>query len=179
MAVTTTLTLPGQPDGGLAEYVPLGGDGHTAPLAAWMVWGMTDTGDASGGNATLAIVMDPRYTALVSYVALSIRQGTAADADFRARISPQGAIYPTGSDFWGETGVITSVSSTVTGTECNTTLTPVPVMLRQSGDDPQLAVQFVNVNGDVYFLNCLIYLWDINVRQETPMGTLLFARGSN
>ncbi len=50
MAVSTTFTPPAQPTAGNLTYVPLGGDGFSAPLAAYAVQDFQDIGDATGGG---------------------------------------------------------------------------------------------------------------------------------
>jgi hypothetical protein len=123
--------------------------------------------------------MDPRFTALVAYVNVTIRQGSSEDAEVALRIAPSGSNYPVGAEFWRVNREAKAISSTISGTEAAHTELGPPVMLRQSGDDPFIQAQFLNVDGDEYFMNTLIYLWDINVRQLTGMGQLLHARGSN
>jgi hypothetical protein len=44
--------------------------------------------------------------------------------------------------------------------------------------DPNVRFEMVNVLADVYSMHLLVYLFNIRVRELTPMGPLLWARGS-
>jgi len=45
-------------------------------------------------------------------------------------------------------------------------------------ENTALTVFAANVDGDEYFLDAFIFLFDIRARELTPMGPLLWARGS-
>ncbi len=135
---------------------------------------MKVTGDASGGAATLSVNMDPRFCSIVALMSAQIAQGTAADAD--ARFLIRGNTYPS----LVETLTLNAVSSLVTTFEVGHTFVPPPVVLAGgNAEGASLELKFKNVNGDQYFLDALIYLFHIQVRELTGMGPLLWARGSN
>ncbi len=77
MAVTETVTLPAQPTIGSTIWVPLGGDGVTAPIGYYDVLARI-VGDASGGVATVHIIFDNRYTNLLAWSNIGILADTAA-----------------------------------------------------------------------------------------------------
>lgn len=171
-SVTETIVLPAQPTSGLVDAVPLGGDGFSAPKLAYSIKNFLVTGDASSGNLEQIIRMDQRYCSLVTFATLTIAQGTAADASFRMTIT--GNRTP-GMD---DSGLIVSVPSLVDSIEVSHTWFPMALILPGSGDDAILRARVLNVNGDVSRLDAFIYLFDIRVRELTPMGPLLWARGS-
>lgn len=154
--------------------IPLGGDGFTAPIAAYAISNHAVTGDSGGGTATLRINMDPRYCALVSWMSSSVNQGTSADADFRRLLSSNAG---QGIPLLAENGVATAVAAAF-GLEVQSLWNPPAAILPGSGDFGIATYSWVNVENDVYALNAYIYLFDIRVRETTPMGPLLWARGS-
>ncbi len=171
-AVSAALVLPAQPAAGSLVYVPLGGDGQRAPKFAWALRVFQLSGDASGGAAQLTVTLDPRYTSLVSLVTWQIAQGAAADADFRVLL--RGDTSPTVLDL----GTQDSTVSLVSAFEVGRTWNPTPIVLPGGNENAQIQAHFKNVDGDEYFLDALIYAFDIDVRQRTPMGPLLWSRGA-
>lgn len=176
MAVTTTFTPPAQPTTGTLTYVPLGGDGYTAPQAAYAVLNHAVVGDATGGAATVLIEMDPRFCSLVSFVSFAVLQATSADIDYRLTvgISTGGTQIPAHQ----ESGVVVAISSTVSNAEINKTSAVAPMMLPGAGQAGRISLSFLNVDTDTYRVSALIYLFNIRVRETTPMGPLLWARGA-
>ncbi len=173
MAVSVAVTLPGQPVVGASSYTPLGGDGLRAPFAAQNLNNFQATGDASGGGALLTVNLDPRFVSLVAFVPIQIIQGTSADVDARFVITAA----PLRTSQQVENRVIVATSAVMNTVTIAHTWNPTPQLV--SGiDNPRLAVQFLNVNGDEYFLDALIYLFRLDVREKAPMGPLLWARGA-
>lgn len=172
ISVASVVTLPAQPTVGTVRYIPLGGDGFSAPIAAYAIAGHAVTGDAGGGNASMRIIMDNRYTSLVSWCTMANIQVASADADFRIILFGPGV--PTQVD----AGVITAISATVQPTTISRQWNPTPTIL--AGGDAVASISFImlNVNLDVLDLSALIYLFDLRARELTPMGPLLWARGS-
>lgn len=173
IAVSETVTLPAQPTTGVVDRIPLGGDGYSAPMAAYAVVQHQVTGAVGGGSASLQVNMDPRFCSLISYITMANEQVSAADADVRLVIfGTQGRI-----PVLTETGEIASVGFGSTSLE--RTWNPTPVIL-PGGTAPGAALigQMLNVDADVYKLSALIYLFKIDVRERTPMGPLLWARGA-
>lgn len=176
MAVASTFTLPAQPAVGTLTYVPLGGNGFTAPHAAYAVQNFRLTGDVSGGSVKGTIVLDNRFCSLVSFVSFRIGQGTSADADYRLVVS---------SDAGGvqipqilESDLLTAISATVSTSTINHTSVLTPMMLPGAGNVGSIQLEFLNVDDDDYRISALIYVFDIRVRETTPMGPLLWSRGA-
>jgi hypothetical protein len=176
VAVSSTVVLPAQPTDGVVTYVPLGGDGLTAPQGAYAVVNFELTGASGGGASTLIVQMDPRYCSLVAFASFRILQTTSADADFRLTVGSQtgGRQIPQ----LLESGPVVAISSVVSNSEINKTLKLQPLILPGAGNVGQLRLDTLNVENDVTMLSALIYLFDIRVRELTPMGPLLFARGA-
>lgn len=166
--VTETVVLPNQPTVGSVKYVPLGGDGYTAPHAAYEIRNFQITGDDQLGKAQLTLDMDQRFCCLVSYAVGQIAQGTAADADFRFSLG--GSL---------EQGVITKTAATLSTVTIGRTWRPPPVLQEGGSNAPQLRMVYENVDADVYFLTSLIYLFNIRAREVGPLGYLLWSQGAS
>ncbi len=168
--------LPAQPAAGAVDYIPLGGNGFTAPFAAWSVEAMTVTGAPGGGAASMGVSMDMRYCSLVAFVSVSIIQVSAADADLRIQLTGANTTDQ------AENVVMPSTSATVATRTIGFTWRPTPMILpggqRDAADLPRISARMLNVDADVYELSTLIYLFNIRVREITPMGPLLWARGA-
>lgn len=172
MAVTVSLQLPNQPAVGNVDFIPLGGDGFKAPRAAYAVRGFATDGDASGGALTLNVLMDIRYTSLIDYMVAGIQQATPADAEVRQLITSNTTATMT------EQGDVTAIAATVSGGSISKMFVP-PALILPGGTESSVGrFQATNVDGDTYTIDMLIFLYNIRVRELTPYGTLLFARGS-
>lgn len=167
------MTLPGQPPTGETRYIPMGGDGFSAPFAAYNVIGHSVTGAVGGGAAVLTCIMDDRYVSLISYVQIDNVQVASADADLQ--------ILLTGANFGMPTqafsGVVTAVAADVNAGTIRHLWTPQPVLLAGSEKRGNLQMFMLNVDADVYTMSVLIYLFNIRVREVSPSGLLLWARG--
>lgn len=173
IAVAAAFTLPNQPTtGGTVTYVPLGGDGFSAPFAAYGIKTFAAVGDVSGGSVVMTATFDPRYCSLVAFATIQITQGTAADAD--ARVLLRGDSVP--SVLLQET--LDSVPITASAFQVARTFAFAPLIIPGGGENGQLQVSFTNVDADVFFVDAMIYLFNIRVRELTPMGPLLWARGA-
>jgi len=173
-SVNEAVILPAQPTAGAVEYVPLGGDGFTAPRFAYSIVDMQVTGDATAGHAGLTVTMDSRFCSLVSYVTIENQQATSADAEVRAFIAASGV---PGQVFQA---LIVATSATIAARTIGVTWNPTPFILPGSvpPNRPRIVSRMLNVDTDEYFLNAFVFCFDIRVRETTPMGPLLWARGS-
>ncbi len=154
--------------------MPLGGDGFAAPFAAYAVSSHAVTGDVSGGSATLRMNMDPRFCSLVSWSTIGITQGTPADAELRGIIGANGTAVARLADQNDQTAVAATVSAqSILRTWC-----PTPTILPGGDVVPFCSWAMTNVDGDVYHMDAYVFLFNIRVRELTPMGPLLWARGS-
>jgi len=172
ISVTQAFTLPAQPASGAVTYIPLGGDGYTAPFAAYAIRLARITGDASSGFMGIDITMDPRFCSLITFITGQIQQATSADADVELSIS--GSPYPTVVS----SGPQVAVASLVSGFEIASTFNPPPIILPGGNQAPLLRARYLNVNGDFGFIDAMVFLFNISVRETTPMGWLLFSKGS-
>ena len=172
ISVTELFTLPAQPTVGTVKYIPLGGDGFGAPFAAYALRGVRVDGDASSGFMAIEVVMDPRFCSLIQFITGQIAQVTSADADMELSII--GGEYPTPVF----SGPVTAISSLVSGSECAQTFIPPPIILPGGNQAPLLRFRALNVNNDLGFIEAMIFLFNIAVRETTPMGGLLFQSGS-
>lgn len=165
MAVSVTLSLPAQPSAGDGSlFTPFGGDGRIAPLGVYDI-GIQVVGDASGGNATAQVVMDPRYTSLVAWVAGWVEADTAA-GEFMYRLTDGVTNLPNLRIVGTYPGVTEGFSSR------NSTYLwyPPPIWLTGNG---RIDVVAVNVDAtETYGLSCAIYVFDRNVRQIAPAQLL-------
>lgn len=176
MSVNSTVVLPAQPSSGTVTYVPLGGDGFTAPQAAYSVQNHAVTGDAGGGNLSVTVDMDPRFVSLVSFVSFRNAQATPGDAGYRLVVSTAagGPQIPQ----LLESNVLTAISGTISSSTINHTAKLQPMLLPGAGNSGRVVVQMLNVLADLLQMSALIYLFDIRVRETTGMGPLLWARGA-
>jgi len=173
VAIAENLTLPAQPATGSVTYVTLGGDGYMAPFAAYSVSDWQVTADASGGRATYTLTMDDRFVGLMSYASFTGIQGSTLDVGCRWRLRGTPGAPPV---FRALT--IDAITTNAVGAQLNDLFVPQPVLL-PGGQPATLLFETDNVNGDSYFISTLIYLFNIDVRQKTPMGPLLWARGAS
>lgn len=173
ISVTNQVLLPSQPSGtGDVQFIPLGGDGFTAPHAAYTVRNFSSTGDATGGRVTQDIFMDPRYCSMISWVVSQIEQAIPADAD--CRISIDGSEQP--GQVYAQNIKAAAAALGVQTISCQ--FSPRP-FIYPGGGAPRIHTSQANVNGDEYTLDCLIYLFNIRVRETTPFGWLLAAAGGS
>lgn len=162
MSVSASFTLPASPPNGSVIYRPLGGDGFTAPFAAYEITGFLVAGDASGGTASLTITHDARYVSLVSWLTLGV-DGAAGAQVFRWSIGDIQVNV--------ETAAITSF-----GIATNVAKMVIPQPMLGHGLSQQVVL--TNTDGDTFSTSTFIYLFDRNVREKSPMGPLLFSRGA-
>lgn len=116
--------------------------------------------------------MDDRFCSLVSFASISIQQGTAANAHLRWVINGDrvpGII---------EGRLAVGIADAVSTVNINDTFNPPAMVLPYGPSAPFVQVEAVNVDGDSYAMNALIYLFNARVRETTPMGYVLWARGS-
>ncbi len=163
MAVAETFAMPNQPAAGHCKHIPLGGDGFSAPHSAYSLV-VNLAGAAGGGNSTITIYGDERYTQMVSYMRNEI-VGVAADTDQRMFIlldtleqiqindpAIHSAVTSSASVLWKPPGVIFS---------------------SQNPTDARLLFQFLNVDGDTHNIDARVYNFDKRARELTPLSILL------
>ncbi len=175
ISVTESIVLPNQPSVGQLNRIPMGGDGQTAPNAAYALQAFELVGDAGGGKVGHVITMDNRFCSLVSWVQLANVQTTPGDVDFRF------AMAGTGTNevpLLAEGGLAVAIAAAVSTSSINELWRPPPVVLPGGPNVGFVSVDMLNVLSDVVRVSMMIYLFDIDVRTKTPMGPLLWARGA-
>lgn len=166
MSVTNTLVMPSAG----ATFVPLGGDGLSAPHAMYLV-DQTLAGAAGGGSATHTFTMDSRYCSMLQWVHMAVG-GSNSDQQYRIMMSSN----PAGtSPRVGVTGTLVGVVSAISTEGASGFWSPPSTVMPPSAE---LNVTFVNVDGDTFRVSCEILLWDIRVRELAPWPYLMNASGS-
>lgn len=163
MAVSITLNVPDQPAQGGLEFLPLGGDGKTAPLGCYLLDAQID-GDASAGNAGININLDPRYTNLVAFINFQA-DSTTAGPEFILQLRQTG----TGSTVTGPRIVGTAPQVALSGI-ASFLWYPPPIYYPGAGF---ISLTCLNVDAtETYSINAEIYCFDIDVRKLAPLYLL-------
>ncbi len=163
MAVDDSFAMPEQPASGQCRYIPLGGDGFTAPHSAYSIV-VNLAGAAGGGNSTITVYGDERFTQMVSYMR-NETVGVSADTDQRMFVlidaleviqinepAIHSAVTSSASILWKPPGIIFS---------------------SRNKTDSRLLGQFLNVDGDTHNFNARVYNFDKRAREVTPLSILL------
>ncbi len=164
MAVSATLTLPGQPPAGVSTFSPLGGAGLSSPIACYLS-SVAVVGDASSGNATCTINMDPRYCNLVAFVNVDVSSAAGA-GDFQIRMeSITAGPGPT-------VNILGTLPQTSAFISPNASFLwyPPPIYWVQEG-----TLRFTTPNVDVtetYTMVAQIYCFHPEATRRTPLGIL-------
>ncbi len=158
MALVQAVVLPAQPATGLTTFVPLSGDGRIGPLGYYLAQNDI-VGDVSGGNTTLTISGDPRYTNWIAWVNAKVHSAAAAPEFLMSlRVNT--------------TNVLNQLQ--VTGTMQHNTVsqptssylwTPPPILWETAG-----AISLVTPNVDAtetYSLLTQVFCFDKNVTHQT------------
>lgn len=170
MSVSSIQSLPTAD----AAYIPLGGDGFIAPIAMYN-FDHSETGDASAGKVQIALVMDQRYTSIIRFITLGIRQGTPAAADVRYLI---GQAANQQSVRIGVTLIAQFVAATLNiETVVSSWVPPAQILPDSNGSSPRFDVEAENVLNDVYRVSAQILLFNINAREKVPLSVLMANTG--
>ncbi len=165
MAVSSTTILPAQPAvGGGSLFTPFGGDGRIAPLGVYDVDSRV-VGDAGGGNATVTIGFDARYTSICAWAQAYVIADTAG-GDFQLQLFDNDTSLPNVR----VCGVIPGVAEAFQTINSVYLWYPPPIWLPGAG---RIASSFLNVDAtETYGLATQIYVFDRNVRQLMAMQWL-------
>ncbi len=148
------------------EYVPLGGDGRSAPMGCYFCRAEI-AGDASGGNASIIINYDTRYTNLTAYLNLMIAVDAAAGDFLLGTFTGQGASAAQPQIV----GTIPQVATAVNTNNGTFLWYPPPVFYQQEG---QAFAVVPNVGvGETYKLAIEVLVFDPDVRRLTPLPLLM------
>lgn len=159
MAVATTMSLPDQPAVGLVTYVPLGGDGWTAPHSVFEV-SMASEGAAGGGDNVATVNFDPRWQSVVTYMRATNDSASGTIEMFMELL--QDHSQPQLSAF-ANTVPILGFKTVNLMTWCPP---PIPGMRRARCTVP-------NVDGDDLLFQFYLYNFNINVLQKVPLNLIL------
>ncbi len=165
MAVSGTVALPAQPASGSTDYVPLGGDGKSAPIAYYIV-NVEVAGDASGGTATTRIDFDTRYTSVVTW--LNFIVDTAAAAPDFLMFTHVGT--PATQTAPAIVSTAPFVATTITSANAAFLWYPPPILYSQRGNASAVSLN-VGVN-ETYGLRAQIYVFDADVAQLAALEWL-------
>ncbi len=163
MSVTSAFILPAQPAAGVINWVPLGGDGVTAPLGYYEVDAQL-VGDASGGIATIAVTFDGRYTNLLAWANLKIFDDTAA-GEFSVDLTR-------GAAFNGihQVGTMPGITEAVVTVNSSWLWYPPPQFYAGDG---RLRAIWVNVDAtETYVIQAQVFCYDRDVRNRMNMTWL-------
>lgn len=167
MAVTLTVNLPDIPALGQSVYLPLGGDGTTAPMGCY-VGEYVLAGDVSGGSASIVVNMDPRYTNLVAFIdgrALS----AAAATDFYMEIAPNQDATPANGPRVSIVGTMPHVAFIASG-QADFLWYPPPMYYQQEGS---IRLIVPNVDSETYSITMECYVFVADIRRLTPIPWLM------
>ncbi len=163
VAISETVLMPGQPATGQVKYVPLGGNGYDAPHSAYSCF-ISHAMDASGGNSSINLQFDPRFTQMISYMRAEV-VGVAADTAQRMFIRIDGDEIISDTTF-GTYWVGTALSSRLWKP-------PGVVGTSTQQDTAYMTSQMVNVDGDTHNFTCRVYNFDKRARELTPLPVLM------
>ena len=166
MSVSASLTLPSQPTAGGTKFVPLAGNGLTAPQSAYAV-SIQLTGDASGGTATVTLRPDPQYATIVSYVGWSTF-ATASQTGLQLSIVNGDETV---------TVLEQPPHAGVGGTNPQQALvwSPPLMVLDPPQDDPRLVLVVPNEDGATFSATFRLYNFRKGVQNVTPLPLLVAA----
>ncbi len=179
MSVDATVTLPNQPAIGSSALVPLGGNGYSSPLGAYVVRDMQVTGDASGGRLRAEIKMDQAYCSLVSYVSWEVDQPTPVAMIFRSRLETPNVTISDAIPLQTDEGQQAHFALLGEANTVGKTWRPTPVILPGDGANGFVDIAVVNLLNNVLRFDALIYVFDNKVRESENLGNLLWQRGSS
>lgn len=167
MAVTGEFRIPEQPaDGGGTDeltgnttFIPLLGDGVLAPQMMWEV-SCALAGDASGGNSTITVRFDQRFRSICTLAQMTKTSAVGAiEALWELSPANNSPIYRVAQD----------VVPLTTLTGLNISLWNPPPLMNMD----RISTIIPNVTGDTHILNLMIYSFDINVLQLSPLWRIL------
>lgn len=169
VSVSETISLPAQPSDGIAQLIPLGGNGFQAPHSVVAVRARL-AHDASAGNAEIAVRFDPRYTQVLSYAQAELEDGTGSAEDYRLELQC------TALESLAVSGAVGGVSVSGKAVTHAVLWSPPAIMCavdQSSSAYPRLRFTVNNTNTFTSRLTCRIFNFDIRAREVMPLGILL------
>ena len=167
MSVSSDFDIPSQPSDGEARFIPLGGDGRTAPSHQYYVVSSLD-GDVSGGIATVRIGLDPRYSHMIDWINPQVEGSTG---DVLCRVTQAF----TDEHFLRSYVTCKDLGFAPSGPRAGVVLSPPSTMMGSFGASA-IACVFPNVNGETYEVQLSVYAFDIRARELTPIPFLTMTK---
>ena len=130
------------------------------------------TGDATGGEHTLSVIMDPNYCSMLGYASMQIDLSAA-----NRGLHWQFASSAVPAQF--ENITLARLASGIQGAQIAHTWMP-PSMINPGGVDqvPTLICSVVNTDTEILNLQAVIFLFDIRARESALYSHLIAARGA-
>lgn len=161
MSIFQSVVLPSQPVAGSLEYIPLGGDGLTAPQSAWFM-DMQITGDATGGAIRAVVLRDDRFEHILQF--MSVETDSATAVSYRMDIF-RGAKASSAQAFHN---VGTTQLSSVTGHVLACQLWTPPAVI----GPVQFEAKVPNVDTELFKFKLLIYNFQVDASKRVPLNIL-------
>lgn len=156
MAVTEIIALGDQPVTGEIRYVPLAGDGYTAPHSMYIA-NIDLAQDASGGVIAIRVTRDPRWEHLVGVMAFTNTNTTAAKSQFDITNDASGPFF-----------IVAGTPVTLPGGTQSGVWVPPPIINPQSFN-----IRAANVDTFTLTYAALIYNFRIDASKRIPLSVLL------
>jgi hypothetical protein len=153
VSILQQVNLPAQPASGDVTFVPLGGNGWTSPKSMYY-WSIDQTGDVSGGTATIDVGRDERFEMLIDFMEV---QNIGGAVVFRLDIFRN-----------LESRALVVGTSTADAT-ISTALWSPPAII----DPFEWRMSIPNVDGIVSRFKGVVYNFNIRASEVVPLSTLL------
>lgn len=150
--------------------VALGGNGFSAPSAMYALRNFATNGDASGGEHTLSVIMDPDYCSMVGYATMQVDSNTTRDIHWQLS-SPAVPVMALNLK-------LLPVAIAISGSGLMHTWMP-PAMINPGNKNevPTLVISSLNIEDEVLNLNLVVFIFDIRAREVSTYAQLIGARG--
>jgi len=157
MAISQSFALPAQPASGSVEFIPLGGNGFTAPQSAFL-FDMRITGDASGGAIDFTVLRDERFEHIVSF--MSIESNNAAAIAYLMGIRRKAGVTFHNIGTTKESGAVQDLASIIWSP---------PTMI----EPISWTAKVVNTDLESFKFKGIVYNFNIRSSEETPLAVLM------
>lgn len=156
MAVSDIFTLPAQPGTGTSSYVPLAGNGFSSPHSMWIIDAQL-TMDASGGDASVRVSFDPRFSCIAQVLSIESTDTTQRAGEFNITVQDSAAFFSVAKLL--EVGVAAD----------HLALWSPPPIVRAD----RFIVRTPNIDTFELRARMILLNYDINAPTRSPLATLL------
>lgn len=153
MSILQDVVLPQQPGSGDVTFVPLGGDGWTSPQSMYY-FSVDQTGDASGGVATIDVGRDQRFEQVIDFLEV---QNIGGAVVFRLDI------------FRNTQSRAIACGTTLAETSISTALWSPPAII----DPFEWRMAIPNVDTIVSRFKGVVYNFNIRASEKVPLHIML------